>query len=297
MRLPRSASMGLRDWVSEKAVARTKQSPKLYASMGLRDWVSEKGRSRRGGYGAAASFNGAPRLGLGEGFRVESGMNGEPGLQWGSETGSRRRRWRSRRRPRRHRASMGLRDWVSEKEACRAMQKKHKSLGFNGAPRLGLGEGLDEDGFMANNARLQWGSETGSRRRSGDRADPGRQRQASMGLRDWVSEKAPRPIASSSPTGCFNGAPRLGLGEGSGKSPCVLSRAKLQWGSETGSRRRPGHDRVEVPKVPASMGLRDWVSEKVTGAAGTGKTTVLLQWGSETGSRRRRRGPRGLCDG
>ncbi len=60
--------MGLRDWVSEKAgdaplvYARTQE-----ASMGLRDWVSEK---------AFASWEGEQEV---------------AGLQWGSETGSRRR--------------------------------------------------------------------------------------------------------------------------------------------------------------------------------------------------------------
>ncbi len=63
------ASMGLRDWVSEKGCRRRHRHRQPEgASMGLRDWVSEKG-----GGGAARQaargdgFNGAPRLGLGEG--------------------------------------------------------------------------------------------------------------------------------------------------------------------------------------------------------------------------------------
>ncbi len=39
--------------------------------------------------------------------------------------------------------------------------------------------------------------------------------------------------------------------------------------------------------VAASMGLRDWVSEKVEGAEVLHRLMVSLQWGSETGSRRR----------
>ncbi len=62
----------------------------------------------------------------------------------------------------------------------------------------------------------------------------------------------------------FNGAPRLGLGEG-------VRRAWLP----------------EVSQA-ASMGLRDWVSEKVERKERNEKLINLLQWGSETGSRRRR---------
>ncbi len=65
---------------------------------------------------AQASFNGAPRLGLGEGCR---------------------HRWRRLR----CRASMGLRDWVSEKAADWNDSAIRIAAGFNGAPRLGLGEG------------------------------------------------------------------------------------------------------------------------------------------------------------
>ncbi len=62
---------------------------------------------------------------------------------------------------------------------------------------------------------------------------------------------------------CFNGAPRLGLGDGVGQGP----------------------DRAAVGG--ASMGLRDWVSEMVSRTAtATVADLLTLQWGSETGSRR-----------
>ncbi len=86
---------------------------------------------------------------------------------------------------------------------------------------------------------LQWGSETGSRRREAMAPEDVRRQVASMGLRDWVSEKGPTPRrgcapqgasmglrdwvsekgGAGGPLGCrvgagFNGAPRLGLGEG-----------------------------------------------------------------------------------
>ncbi len=63
--------MGLRDWVSEKVRdVPIPIFPHVLASMGLRDWVSEK----------VVTVD--PRSG-------SMGM-----LQWGSETGSRRRRQR-----------------------------------------------------------------------------------------------------------------------------------------------------------------------------------------------------------
>ncbi len=61
---------------------------------------------------------------------------------------------------------------------------------------------------------LQWGSETGSRRRGIPGGDLGGGAVPSMGLRDWVSEKAPYPAGRRKRAQTFNGAPRLGLGEG-----------------------------------------------------------------------------------
>ncbi len=330
--------------------------------MGLRDWVSEKVQDREAGWSTPASFNGAPRLGLGEGrgscwqrrhrCRASMGLRdwvsekgtGRQGrgrrggrLQWGSETGSRRRPSSGRRDRVTRRASMGLRDWVSEK-ARAELVTSHRS------PRasMGLRDWVSEKvaSIALKNERkfkLQWGSETGSRRRlparsrwcsvplasmglrdwvseKGGHLPPARRgRGASMGLRDWVSEKARRwrhrqglrPVASMglrdwvSEKGAkrgnrqgdgrgFNGAPRLGLGEG---RPCCTtcsgSAASLQWGSETGSRRRgravfgrsaPNDSFNGAPRLglgeglrnellsfgiaAASMGLRDWVSEK-----------------------------------
>ncbi len=89
-------------------------------------------------------------------------------------------------------------------------------------------------------APLQWGSETGSRRRLGAlldvsfRAGPS----ASMGLRDWVSEKGPARLASAR-----GGAASMGLRD---------------WVSEKGGGMVYGQALAN-----ASMGLRDWVSEKV----------------------------------
>ncbi len=111
------------------------------ASMGLRDWVSEKARSPARCARRAASFNGAPRLGLGEGHSPTTSpqtrtprFNGAPRLGLGEGRHQYEQRTATRQ------ASMGLRDWVSEKG--RPTQQgggEHRS--FNGAPRLGLGEG------------------------------------------------------------------------------------------------------------------------------------------------------------
>ncbi len=61
---------------------------------------------------------------------------------------------------------MGLRDWVSEKVG-EATQTRPGPSGFNGAPRLGLGEGVNGTGLTSTGTLgLQWGSETGSRRRA-----------------------------------------------------------------------------------------------------------------------------------
>ncbi len=185
-------SMGLRDWVSEKA--NTGRSPGAdldKPSMGLRDWVSEKGSSPRWRRRAWRSFNGAPRLGLGEGRRRPLGRDreGAPSmglrdwvsekdnknmtveitvmhLQWGSETGSRRRRRKVVRPTGVPLPSMGLRDWVSEKVSPRRDTLDRVAATFNGAPRLGLGEGTEIATRPPRSpSPLQWGSETGSRRR------------------------------------------------------------------------------------------------------------------------------------
>ncbi len=97
-------------------------------------------------------------------------------------------------------ASMGLRDWVSEKATVRAYPYFNR-LGFNGAPRLGLGEGRCSLGRWPSTSR------------------------ASMGLRDWVSEKGYRPSTWLASPGGFNGAPRLGLGEGRSR-PCTRGRCR-----------------------------------------------------------------------
>ncbi len=94
---------------------------------------------------------------------------------------------------------------------------------------------------MMRTGELQWGSETGSRRRSPALGQRPRRPRASMGLRDWVSEKGRWPRQLERPGCRFNGAPRLGLGEGSNNASEVVSvHLRLQWGSETGSRRRSG---------------------------------------------------------
>ncbi len=86
-------------------------------------------------------------------------------LQWGSETGSRRRERSARR------AAPGFKlQWGSETGSRRRavagiVVVSHDSPRFNGAPRLGLGEGCGV--YTSRAADLL----------------------ASMGLRDWVSEK------------------------------------------------------------------------------------------------------------
>ncbi len=185
--------------------------------MGLRDWVSEKGSSFIFSSASPRRFNGAPRLGLGEGIDEHLDDQEEKVLQWGSETGSRRRNPTFNTSGMDGPASMGLRDWVSEKDvmvklhvaAPIALQwgsetgsrrriltarspRSRRRFCFNGAPRLGLGEGP---------ASGAWGPAVGHGASMGLRdwvsekvlvAYPvGLARQASMGLRDWVSEKAP----------------------------------------------------------------------------------------------------------
>ncbi len=110
-------------------------------SMGLRDWVSEKGGITRASTMRTETFNGAPRLGLGEGRETaRRAPKGNP-LQWGSETGSRRRHEAGAPALQGRRPSMGLRDWVSEKGPLRQVREPLLAHSFNGAPRLGLGEG------------------------------------------------------------------------------------------------------------------------------------------------------------
>ncbi len=186
------------------------------ASMGLRDWVSEKASRGTPAPAGATRFNGAPRLGLGEGRPTGPATAPTRALQWGSETGSRRRIQRfSDSIGNEFDASMGLRDWVSEKAAA-WWAARRAPPGFNGAPRLGLGEGSGRMRLRRRqpSRRLQWGSETGSRRRRRSDGRRGVPRCASMGLRDWVSEKAASGPRRPQRVSRFNGAPRLGLGEG-----------------------------------------------------------------------------------
>ncbi len=89
-----------------------------------------------------ASFNGAPRLGLGEGLvrRDLAGLRSDASMglrDWVSEKASGSRFHL----PLHPAASMGLRDWVSEKAICARPQRPCCQSRFNGAPRLGLGEG------------------------------------------------------------------------------------------------------------------------------------------------------------
>ncbi len=185
-------------------------------------------------------------------------------LQWGSETGSRRRpgdlrclRGEAARFNGAPRLGLG--------EGWSGRQLGLSDARFNGAPRLGLGEGRGALPFRLPQRWLQWGSETGSRRRGCDNCrSPYRSGAASMGLRDWVSEKATIPTRRRIGWAwCFNGAPRLGLGEGAVYlAQAAVELSLLQWGSETGSRRRVAPGQRSLPRLPASMGLRDWVSEK-----------------------------------
>ncbi len=210
------------------------------ASMGLRDWVSEMARCGRWCPSPACRFNGAPRLGLGDGEEVEDDKTFFAALQWGSETGS--RRWQEAfRAPQVEGESfngaprLGLGDGAGRGPVATALPEsfngaprlglgdgmagfptKFWPLGFNGAPRLGLGDGLCGWSPSRTLTKLQWGSETGSRR--------------------WQSPCRPTRSPRASPR--FNGAPRLGLGDG----------------------RQPTHQRGS-PGRTASMGLRDWVSE------------------------------------
>ncbi len=108
-----------------------------------------------------------------------------------------------------------------------------------------------------------------------------------MGLRDWVSEK----VTSTDYALTYLPGLQWGSETGSRRRPGWVSMRTalglLQWGSETGSRRRGLGLATPIGKVAASMGLRDWVSEKAVGAAAAVRGAIVLQWGSETGSRRR----------
>ncbi len=156
---------------------------------GSRRWHRRKDRRDRIDLGG---FNGAPRLGLGDGAPGWSDMSNSAVLQWGSETGS--RRWPERREvgPYHLRlASMGLRDWVSEMVRRFGPTRTSIGRGFNGAPRLGLGDGQRPNYYGPSLiGALQWGSETGSRR--------------------WPAPTSATPTSATR----FNGAPRLGLGDG-----------------------------------------------------------------------------------
>ncbi len=206
--------------------------------MGLRDWVSEMGVPTKAAPPAPLSFNGAPRLGLGDGPLVAAYLNWVLSLQWGSETGSRR--------------------WLIFGHPV-----LFGKSGFNGAPRLGLGDGPRSRAGASRPGRLQWGSETGSRRWADGSVGAGRGDEgASMGLRDWVSEMGAAAGTCTVLKGaCFNGAPRLGLGDGqvAAVEAHVVQLASMglrDWVSEM------GHDLREVAVgALASMGLRDWVSE------------------------------------
>ena len=191
---------------------------------------------------------------------------------------------------------MGLRDWVSEKGKARGARYHRHGGRFNGAPRLGLGEGGNRAGLPV--LQSPW---------------------ASLGLRDWVSEKASRPTLCPTSEASFNGAPRLGLGEGRVTGafrvdPALLQwgsetgsrrrdarggvgaagRRELQWGSETGSRRRDGLRAYAVGAPGASMGLRDWVSEKdasvLRGDRVARASMGLRDWVSEKGHQGRNPG-------
>ncbi len=186
------------------------------------------------------------------------------GLQWGSETGSRRRR-------------PGPSGWP------RATGPR-----FNGAPRLGLGEGA-----LVSPHRGPGGA-------------------ASMGLRDWVSEKAEAFILMRASSkwlqwGSETGSRRRVMVQWINLTPVLLQwgsetgsrrrrrpkrsrrapTARLQWGSETGSRRRERQHRHPRLSLHASMGLRDWVSEKADRAVERlprrGASMGLRDWVSEKG--------------
>ncbi len=132
--------------------------------MGLRDWVSEMAVVGAGSPLLRLGFNGAPRLGLGDGMGslcslTELGQASMGLRDWVSEMvgGAVVSRQEVS-------ASMGLRDWVSEMARRPSGRRGRAWRGFNGAPRLGLGDGEDTGRQLPYSKALQWGSETGSRR-------------------------------------------------------------------------------------------------------------------------------------
>ncbi len=114
-----------------------------------------------------------------------------------------------------------------------------------------------------------------------------------MGLRDWVSEKACySEVAAILGTRLQWGSETGSRRRSAAQRPIRPGMARLQWGSETGSRRRLGRACADGALADASMGLRDWVSEKAQIDLLTAHLAEALQWGSETGSRRRKEAPR-----
>ncbi len=288
----RQASMGLRDWVSEKAPWDARPSVDGdRASMGLRDWVSEKVHHFLMWGQAFLMLQWGSETGSRRRAWAITALGKDCELQWGSETGSRRRRAAPGVGLGVGDASMGLRDWVSEK-GRRSRRGRYRDRSFNGAPRLGLGEGwVDRPSCTRMPERwLQWGSETGSRRRplAAATSEAECRRRASMGLRDWVSEKdlsthtKRASVTALLQWGSETGSRRRGRGRRGALStiglqwgsetgsrrrepkprPTVKVGEVLQWGSETGSRRRGRAHAEGCPRQQASMGLRDWVSEK-----------------------------------
>ncbi len=163
--------------------------------MGLRDWVSEKGAVDRTARAGRAGFNGAPRLGLGDGASSGRRALGESRLQWGSETGS--RRW-----------------------AAIVLYGAGAVARFNGAPRLGLGDGLVGRARLSATKAASMGLRDWVSEMALDATREALRRlAASMGLRDWVSEMAAASAAVCARMLCFNGAPRLGLGDGPRPKP------------------------------------------------------------------------------
>ncbi len=258
------ASMGLRDWVSEKAPAGFADDVDgRSASMGLRDWVSEKAWEKATASAPDSRFNGAPRLGLGEGWRSGgrrwgwAGFNGAPRLGLGEGIYMQCRGASALRS-----ASMGLRDWVSEKELITMRP-------------------------AADVLALQWGSETGSRRRRVALTDP----RIDAARLQWGSETGSRRReavidATAFPYG-FNGAPRLGLGEGALIAEAAGHPSLLQWGSETGSRRWSATSETRPSGASGFNGApRLGLGDGGSTPCATSATPPALQWGSETGSRR-----------
>ncbi len=228
--------------------------------MGLRDWVSEMARSPRSRSRPRRSFNGAPRLGLGDGTRMDWSVESTASLQWGSETGSRRWQLLGQDPRAAHFASMGLRDWVSEM-ACGVRLLWEALVWASMGLRDWVSEMVQAKPLAAvNGLLLQWGSETGSRRWLRGRppavARSLLQWGSETGSRRWQLDRRERGWSAR-----FNGAPRLGLGDGEvaparGDIDGDASMGLRDWVSEMGPAPRRG-----CAPPGASMGLRDWVSE------------------------------------